>query len=70
MTDRIDPAETSEIWKGLEELLENGQLKPTVFGCDYQGLDSVAPAMKALGERKVWGKAVIRLDSGYQKLHL
>ncbi|KAF4630677.1 hypothetical protein G7Y89_g7454 [Cudoniella acicularis] len=40
-------------WKGLEEMWETGAIKPTVFGHDFHGLESVVPAMKALSERKV-----------------
>lgn len=41
---------------------EKGLLKPAVFDQEFRGLESVVPAMKALSERKVWGKAVIRMD--------
>lgn len=52
-----------EIWKGLQALFEAGLLKPTVFEEEYNGLASVVNAMKDLGERKVWGKAVINIAS-------
>ncbi|KUJ18732.1 zeta-crystallin [Mollisia scopiformis] len=65
MTDRIDPAETAKIWDGLNEMCEQGLLRPTVYEKEeYVGLESVVPAMKDLASRKVWGKAVIRLDGG------
>jgi len=70
MTDRIDPAETVEIWRAIKEMWENGLLKPTVFEREYKGLEDVVIAMKDLSKRKVWGKAVIRLDAGYQKPNL
>ena len=70
MTDRIDPAETVEIWRGIKELWENRLLKPTVFEREYKGLEDVVIAMKDLSKRKVWGKAVIRLDATYQKPNL
>ncbi|KAE9366987.1 quinone oxidoreductase [Stipitochalara longipes BDJ] len=66
MTDRIDPGETAEIWKGLKDMLEPGLLRPTVFDCNYRGLESVVSAMKDLQARKVWGKAVVLLESGHQ----
>jgi NADPH2:quinone reductase len=62
MTDRMDPAETAEIWKGLKEMWEKGLLKPTIFDQEYKGLENVVPAMKDLSARKVWGKAVVMID--------
>lgn len=70
MTDRIDPTETVEIWRAIKELWEKGFLKPTVFEREYKGLEDVVIAMKDLSKRKIWGKAVIRLDAGYQKPNL
>ncbi|PVH88147.1 zeta-crystallin [Cadophora sp. DSE1049] len=58
-TDRIDPAETAQIWKELKALWESGKLKPTVYDEEYRCLESVVRAMKDLEARKVWGKAVI-----------
>ena len=49
---------------------EKGLFKPTVFDKEYRGLESVVTAMKDLSERKVWGKAVIRMDSEFQKPRL
>jgi NADPH:quinone reductase len=69
MTDRIYPAETVEIWRGIKELWGNG-LKPTVFEREYKGLEDVVIAMKDLSKRKVWGKAVVRLDASHQKPNL
>ena len=70
MTDRMDPAETADIWKGLTVLWENGLLEPTIFDREYKGLDSVVVAMKDLSARKVWGKAVVLLDSQDNKPRL
>ncbi|KAH8594736.1 zeta-crystallin [Bisporella sp. PMI_857] len=67
MTDREDPAETAKIWKGLSDLLERGHLRPTVFERDYRGLANVVDALQDLSQRRVWGKAVIRIDHGKQK---
>jgi len=49
---------------------EKGLLKPTVFDKEYIGLESVGTAMRDLRERKVWGKAVIRMGSELQKPRL
>jgi NADPH2:quinone reductase len=66
MTNRIDPGETAEIWTGLKVLWGNGLLRPTVFDRNYRGLESVVNAMKDLQARKVWGKAVVLLESGHR----
>jgi NADPH2:quinone reductase len=58
MTDRTDPGETAEIWRGLKVMWEDGLLRPTVFDRSYRGLESVVSAMKDLQARYVWGKAV------------
>ncbi len=62
MTDRIDPAETVKIWEGLKEMWEKRLLRPTVYDKEYRELQGVVPAMKDLASRKVWGKAVIRIE--------
>jgi len=62
MSDRIDPAETAKIWEGLKEMWEKRLLRPIVYGKEYRELESVATAMKDLASRKVWGKAVIRME--------
>jgi hypothetical protein len=64
MTDRTDPGETAEIWRGLKVMWEDGLLRPTVFDRSYRGLKSVVSAMKDLQARYVWGKAVVLLDHG------
>jgi len=62
MTDRKEPKETTEIWKGLSTMLDQGFLKPTVYDREYVGLESVSTALHDLSNRKVWGKAVIIID--------
>ncbi|KAH8752658.1 quinone oxidoreductase [Hyaloscypha sp. PMI_1271] len=64
MTDRTDPGETAEIWRGLKVMWEDGLLGPTVFDRSYRGLESVVSAMKDLQARYVWGKAVVLLEHG------
>lgn len=62
MTDKIDPAETEEIWERLNEMWEKGLLRPAIYDTEYTGLESAVQAMKDLASRKIWGKAVIRMD--------
>lgn len=66
-SERRDPKETVEAWKGLDELIEKGSLKSTVFEKEYRGLESVVTAMKDLAARKVWGKAVILIEPDNEK---
>ena len=70
MTDRMDPGETQEIWKGLSALLQKGRLRPAVFNREYSGLESVVDALGDLSRREVWGKAVIRIGIKEQKPRL
>ena len=49
---------------------QNGLLKPTVFRTEYKGLESVVDAMKDLSTRKVWGKAVILMESRFNSTRL
>lgn len=41
---------------------DQGLIQPAVFDKEYNGLESVVTAMKDLSERKVWSKAVVRLE--------
>ncbi|KAN0091976.1 quinone oxidoreductase [Hyaloscypha variabilis] len=68
MSDRIDPGETAANWGGLKVMWETGLLRPTVFDCNYRGLESVTTAMKDLQARKIWGKAVVLLESERSRL--
>ena len=66
-TERRDPAETIEAWNGLNVMIEERLLKPTIFDRQYRGLESVATAMQDLAARKVWGKAVILIEHEEEK---
>ena len=69
-SNRRHPEETAKIWEGLRDMLNSGTIKATVYDQTFHGLESVPVAMKALANRKIWGKAIIRLDgvSGVSKL--
>ncbi|KAH8816496.1 quinone oxidoreductase [Xylogone sp. PMI_703] len=69
-TQRRDPAENAEVWRGVREMLDRGLVMPTVFDKKYRGLESVVAAMRDLSERRVWGKAVISLESNSSVPHL
>lgn len=72
MSERMAPEETKEIWKDVEDLVQKGLLRPTVFEMEYRGLTDVVRAMKDLEGRKVWGKAVVQMtvDEGTQRSKL
>ncbi|OAP57470.1 hypothetical protein AYL99_08208 [Fonsecaea erecta] len=61
-TGRRNPQETQEIWRGLNEMLARGQIKPVIYGT-YAGLESVPGALDDLAARKVWGKAIVEIQS-------
>lgn len=42
-------------------MIEAGKIRPAMFEKEYIGLESIKEAMKDLGERKVWGKAVVKI---------
>ncbi|EXJ64360.1 hypothetical protein A1O7_00696 [Cladophialophora yegresii CBS 114405] len=60
-TGRRDPAENEEVWRGLNEMLESGKIKPVVCAT-YPGLESVPKALDDLASRRVWGKVVIEIQ--------
>lgn len=59
-----------EAWRGLNDLIKKGLVKPTMFEKEYRGLESVVTAMKDLATRKVWGKAVILIGHGNEQPRL
>ncbi|KAI0188114.1 quinone oxidoreductase [Xylaria flabelliformis] len=62
-TSRRYPEETKEIWRDVYQMIEEGAFKPTLFGKTYMGLESVPEALADVASRKVWGKAVIQVDT-------
>lgn len=60
-TTRRRPEETAKTWDELEGMIERDEVRPTVFGTEYRGLESLGRAMDDLAGRKVWGKAVIEV---------
>ncbi|KAK5113680.1 hypothetical protein LTR62_003307 [Meristemomyces frigidus] len=52
------PDEMQRIWDGYLGMLQDGRLKPILFG-RYQGLQSVGRALGDLAGRKVYGKIVV-----------
>jgi NADPH2:quinone reductase len=44
-------------------MIERGVFKPTRFEKEYKGLASVPEALADIASRKVWGKAVVHVDT-------
>ncbi|KIY01379.1 uncharacterized protein Z520_02931 [Fonsecaea multimorphosa CBS 102226] len=61
-TGRRNPKENQEIWRGLNEMVQRGQIKPVIYGT-YAGLESVPGALDDLAARKVWGKAIVEIQT-------
>ena len=59
---RRNPQTMEKIWEGYLEMLNSGQLKPSLYG-DYSSLDDVGRALRDLASRKVFGKLVVRVGS-------
>ncbi|KAI0158332.1 zeta-crystallin [Xylariaceae sp. FL1272] len=57
------PQEKDEIWSKLYRMVADGEIKPTVFDREYKGLESVSTALADIASRKVWGKAIIQVDT-------
>ena len=56
------PEETPAVWRGLEDILRKGKIKPVIYDQPFDGLESVPSAMNAMADRKVWGKAIINVS--------
>ena len=48
-------------------MLESGKIRPVIYGT-YTGLESVPKALEELAARKVWGKAVVEIQSPAVKM--
>ncbi|KAI5123944.1 hypothetical protein M0805_006358 [Coniferiporia weirii] len=57
---KFEPQRIPEVWKELLNLFETERVKPVVYSETYT-LENVAAGLRALEERKTWGKAVVRV---------
>ncbi|KAK1062225.1 hypothetical protein LTR12_010061 [Friedmanniomyces endolithicus] len=55
------PKELEEIWDGYLGMMQEGRLKPLLYG-RYDGLESVGRALGDLAARKVYGKIVVKVS--------
>ncbi|KAL5485220.1 hypothetical protein ACEPAI_7862 [Sanghuangporus weigelae] len=58
--DVFEPERYHTVWKELFQMIESGRVKPVVYP-EIFDLEHVGDGLRALEERKTWGKAVIRL---------
>jgi NADPH:quinone reductase-like Zn-dependent oxidoreductase len=65
---RRDPGHTAECWRGVEELLAQGRMKPLIYTV-HRGLEAVGLGLGDLYERKVWGKAVVEVQNEEEVLN-
>ncbi|WQF87857.1 Putative GroES-like superfamily, alcohol dehydrogenase-like, NAD(P)-binding domain superfamily [Colletotrichum destructivum] len=60
------PGEQKMIWDELHSLIESNKIQPAIFRTSYHGPDQVPRALKDMANRKIWGKAVVTLDSSME----
>ncbi|RKF64257.1 Quinone oxidoreductase-like protein 2-like protein [Erysiphe neolycopersici] len=59
------------VWSGIFELIKSGQFKSTLFTeNDLVGLECVPAALKALENRRTWGKIVVKIPHQEDKSKL
>ncbi|KAI0466282.1 zeta-crystallin [Xylaria cf. heliscus] len=63
------PEETDQIWHDIYQMIERGAFTPTLFKKEYRGLESIPEALADVASRKVWGKAVIQVDTNPGREH-
>ncbi|CAI6339764.1 unnamed protein product [Periconia digitata] len=62
-----EPEMMDVVWEGLYKLFDSGKYRGIGYtDKEYVGLDSVGPALKALGARDTWGKVVVTVPQDAQ----
>ncbi|CAL8582947.1 hypothetical protein XPA_008588 [Xanthoria parietina] len=60
-----EPETVAEVWKGLFQLMKEGNFKGTVYtDREFLGLEQVGMALGMLGRRETWGKVVVSVPQG------
>lgn len=60
-----EPETVAEVWKGLFQLMKEGNFKDTVYtDREFLGLEQVGMALGMLGRRETWGKVVVSVPQG------
>ncbi|EJD02968.1 alcohol dehydrogenase [Fomitiporia mediterranea MF3/22] len=57
---KFEPARVPVVWRELISLFESGRVKPVVYSEIYD-LTNLAAGLRAIEERKTWGKAIVRV---------
>lgn len=66
-----EPKVVELVWNGIFELIKTGQFKSTVFTeNELVGLECVQAALKALENRRTWGKVVVKIPQNEDKSKL
>ena len=55
-----EPSRIPIVWKELLQLLASGRVNPVTYSQRYT-LDNLAEGLKAIEERKTWGKAIVQI---------
>jgi len=55
-----EPQHIPSVWNGILDILKSGRVSPAVYSEIYT-LESLAEGLRAIEERKTWGKAVVRV---------
>ncbi|EMC94895.1 hypothetical protein BAUCODRAFT_36163 [Baudoinia panamericana UAMH 10762] len=63
------PDELKRIWDGYLGMLQQGQVKPVLYG-KYNGLQDVGIALADLANRRVYGKVVVKVADAYEGARL
>ncbi|CAO3623525.1 unnamed protein product [Cunninghamella blakesleeana] len=64
---RNEPESIPKVWKGLFDLFESGQVKPTLYHTTYT-FEDIPKALTALNERGTYGKVVANLGKKDSKI--
>jgi NADPH2:quinone reductase len=56
-----DPARYAKTIKACFEMVSTGKLVPMIYDTVYDGLEDLPRGLGDLENRKVWGKAVVRI---------
>ncbi|KAK8864260.1 hypothetical protein IAR55_001506 [Kwoniella newhampshirensis] len=63
-TQSKDPSSVFRVTAAVLDLLSSGTVKPVLYKKMYKGLETVSEGLGDIEQRKVWGKAVVRIRDG------
>lgn len=53
---------TLDAWEGFMSLVDSGSIKPVIYPTEYRGLEELPKALEDLRSKKVWGRAILRIN--------